>query len=330
MVGAERKSETVLEVKDLQTYFYTRWGVVKAVDGVSFQLRRGETLGIVGESGCGKSVTALSLVRLVPEPAGQIVGGEILLEGEDLLRKSGSEMRQLRGRKISMILQDPLTSLNPVYTVGNQLREAFKTKEAKGGNGVKRRAVEILRRVKIPAPEQRMADYPHQMSGGMRQRVSGAIALAGDPVVLIADEPTTSLDVTIQLQYLQLLRELQEESGLSIIFITHDLGIVARMCDRMIVMYAGKIVETGSVRDIFNRPSHPYTQALLKSIPTVDQKEEDLYFIPGQPPFMHRLPPGCSFAPRCPQATDRCLEEYPPVFHVEEAHETRCWRLADD
>ena len=253
--------DVVLEVEDLHTYFFTRLGVVKAVDGVSFSLRQGETLGIVGESGCGKTMTALSLLRLVPRPGARIVQGKILLQGENLLDKSENEMRQIRGRRISMILQDPQTSLNPVFTIGNQLIEALKIHHYSHARELVQRAINALKQVRVAAPERRVDDYPHQMSGGMKQRVVGAIALSCEPHVIIADEPTTSLDVTIQAQYLRLLREIQEETGLSIIFITHDFGIVAKMCDRVMVMYAGRSIETGSVRDIFNHPSHPYTEA---------------------------------------------------------------------
>src|ERR671914_1793077 len=248
--------DIVLEVHDLHTHIFTRWGVVKAVDGVSFYLRQGETLGIVGESGCGKTMTALSLLRLVPRPGGRIVQGKILLEGENLLEKSNSEMRHLRGRRISMVLQDPQTSLNPVFSIGDQLREAIERRR-KGASlsEIMKEAVAALRRVEIAAPEQRIGQYPHQMSGGMKQRVVGAIAISGEPDVLIADEPTTALDVTIQLQYLKLLKRLQAENGMAILFITHDFGVVARMCDRVAVMYAGRIVECGPVEQIFEAPS---------------------------------------------------------------------------
>jgi oligopeptide/dipeptide ABC transporter ATP-binding protein len=288
--------DVVLEVEDLHTYFFTRLGVVKAVDGVSFSLRQGETLGIVGESGCGKTMTALSLLRLVPKPAARIVQGKILLQGENLLDKSENEMRQIRGSRISMILQDPQTSLNPVFTIGNQLIEAIKTHHESRTRDLVQRAINALKQVRVAAPERRVEDYPHQMSGGMKQRVVGAIAISCEPHVIIADEPTTSLDVTIQAQYLRLLREIQEETGLSIIFITHDFGIVAKMCDRVMVMYAGRSIETGSVRDIFNHPSHPYTEALLNSVPKLEERTARLYSIDGQPPLLWNLPPGCRFA----------------------------------
>jgi oligopeptide/dipeptide ABC transporter ATP-binding protein len=322
--------DIVLEVHDLHTHIFTRWGVVRAVDGVSFYLRQGETLGIVGESGCGKTMTALSLLRLVPRPGGRIVQGKILLEGENLLEKSDNEMRHIRGRRISMILQDPQTSLNPVFTVGNQLIEGIRIHHRQESyQSLVRRAIEALKQVRVAAPERRVQDYPHQMSGGMKQRVVGAISISCEPRVIIADEPTTSLDVTIQAQYLRLLREIQEETGLSLIFITHDFGIVAKMCDRVIVMYAGRIVESGPVREIFNKPSHPYTQALLSSVPKLEERPERLYSIQGQPPALWDVPPGCRFAARCAYADDRCQQEYPPSFTIGDGHSADCWRLED-
>ena len=319
--------DVILEVNDLRTYFFTRTAEVKAVDGVSFKLRQGETLGIVGESGCGKTITALSLLRLVPKPAGRIVGGEILLNGEDLLHKSDEEMRQIRGRQISMILQDPQTSLNPVFTIGNQLLESLALARREPSRNLVQRAVEALRRVNVAAPERRLDDFPHQMSGGMKQRVVGAIAMALEPGVIIADEPTTALDVTIQLQYLRLLKEIQASTGLAIIFITHDFGVVARMCDRVAVMYAGRIVEQGDVRDLFNNPSHPYTQALIESVPKLEERVDRLYSIEGQPPLLWDLPVGCRFADRCPHVRDRCIREHPPSYSVNEGHSADCWRL---
>jgi len=307
----------VLDVRGLRAYLYTRWGVVRAVDGVSFALGEGETLGLVGESGCGKTMTGLALVRLLPEPAGRIVEGQVLLEGEDLVTKSESEMRRVRGRRISMILQDPQTSLNPVFTIGDQIVEALRLHHSDGERTLATRAEEALRRVKVAAPEQRMRAYPHQMSGGMKQRVVGAIAVAGEPKVLIADEPTTALDVTIQLQYLALLKELQARTRLAMLFITHDFGIVARMCDRVAVMYAGRIVETGPTRTLFRSPRHPYTEALMASVPSIE----------GQPPPLHDLPAGCRFAPRCAYVDDRCRREYPPIMPVGPAHEAACWRV---
>ena len=318
----------VLDVQNLKTYFFTRTGVVKAVDGVSFSLMPGETLGIVGESGSGKSMTALSLMRLVPQPAGRIVEGKILFQGEDLVEKTQSEMQDIRGRDICMILQDPMTSLNPVFTSGNQLVETVRQGERQSSSGLKARAIELLQKVKIASPETRMNAYPHQMSGGMRQRVVGAIAIAGAPKVLIADEATTSLDATIQYQYLTLLKELQAETGMSIIFITHDFGIVAKMCDRVAVMYAGRVAENSDVRELFNNPAHPYTEALMRSVPNVDEEVDYLYSIEGQPPALDNLPPGCTFAPRCPYVFDRCNEAFPDLFHVGEGHSATCWKLA--
>lgn len=328
MATANTSEAPVLKVENLRTYFRTRWGEVKAVDGVSFELRKGETLGIVGESGSGKSVTVLSMMRLIPIPPGRIVEGTITLDGEDLLQLSESEMSKVRGSKIALIIQDPMTSLNPVFTIGNQVTEAIRIHQDIPKRSVMEKALEVLRKVNIPAAETRIRDYPHQLSGGMRQRVVGAIGISCQPLVLIADEPTTSLDVTIQAQYLKLLRDLQQESGMSLIFITHDFGIVAKMCDRVAVMYAGKIVEVGSVRDIFNKPSHPYTEALLASVPKMEEDVDRLYAIEGQPPLLHDLPVGCSFADRCPYVMDRCREEYPPEFPVDEGHYSACWRLA--
>jgi oligopeptide/dipeptide ABC transporter ATP-binding protein len=319
---------SLLEVRNLHTHLTTRWGVVRAVDGVSFSVSEGETLGLVGESGSGKTMTALSLLRILPEPAARIVEGQILLDGDDLVPKSEREMRQVRGRRISMILQDPQTSLNPVFTAGAQVVEALRTLRAGDRRSLWRRAEEALRQVRVAAPAQRLRDYPHQMSGGMKQRVVGAIALAGEPNLLIADEPTTALDATIQLQYLTLLRDIQRRTRLGMLFITHDFGIVARMCDRVAVMYAGRIVESGPVRVIFREPRHPYTAALMASVPRLDDTVKRLPSIDGQPPALHRLPAGCRFAPRCAYADDRCRREYPPTFALGPAHEAACWRIA--
>ena len=315
----------VLEVDDLRTHFVTRWGLVKAVDGVSFQLRAGETLGLVGESGSGKSVTALSIMRLVPSPPGRIVGGRVILEGDDLLQVDESRMSQVRGGKIAMILQDPMTALNPVFDIEDQVGEALRIHKSLRAQGLKEQVIAMLRRVRIPVPEIRIRDYPHQLSGGMRQRVVGAIGISCDPLVLIADEPTTSLDATIQAQYLRLLKDLQRQTGAALIFITHDFGIVARMCDRVAVMYAGRIVEQGAVRQIFDSPSHPYTEALINSVPKIEERVERLYAIQGQPPALWDLPRGCSFAPRCPYVLDRCHEEYPPLLNVGDGHAAACW-----
>ena len=319
-------NDVILQVNDLHTYFFNRRGVTKAVDGITFTLRQGETLGIVGESGCGKTMTALSLLGLVPKPAARIVSGEIILDGEDLTKKSDEEMRKIRGRKISMILQDPQTSLNPVFSIGNQVIEALGISEKTNRKSMFNRAVESLRSVKVAAPESRMNDYPHQMSGGMKQRGIGAISMASSPNVIIADEPTTALDVTIQLQYLNLLKDIQRETGMAIIFITHDFGIVARMCDRVAVMYAGRIVESADVRSLFNKPTHPYTQALINSVPQMDRTDR-LFSIDGQPPALWDLPEGCRFADRCQHARPQCHQEYPGVLQVGEGHVASCWML---
>ena len=317
--------ETVLEVKDLHTHFFLRRGVVKAVDGVSFELERGEVLGLVGESGCGKSLTALSILRLLPKGAARTVQGEIQLDGQDLLSLTDREMRDVRGSKISMILQDPQTSLNPVFSIGNQLGEALR--KSAGAGTLTERCVETLRRVKLSAPEQRVRQYPHQLSGGMKQRVVGAISISCAPKVMIADEPTTALDVTIQLQYLNLLRDLQHDTDMAMLFITHDFGVVARMCDRVAVMYAGRIVETGPVRELFDNPAHPYTQALIQSVPKMGQKVARLRTIEGQPPPLSDLPVRCRFEARCPHAEPRCSCGYPDTFTVGEGHRAACWRL---
>ena len=319
----------LLEVRDLRTYIYTRRGVVRAVDGASFSVRRGETLGIVGESGSGKSMTCLSILRLVPEPGGRIVGGEILFEGGDLLAKSPEAMRQLRGARIAMILQDPMASLNPALTVGEQIAETLRLHRGLRGRALAERVVELLRQVRVSDPERRVHAYPHQMSGGIRQRVAGAIAISCQPSLLIADEPTTSLDVTIQAQYLGLLREIQRETNLALIFVTHDLGIVAKLCDRVAVMYAGRIVETGRTRDIFDRPQHPYTVGLLACLPTLARGRAPLTAIEGQPPDLASVPPGCSFAPRCPLAEPRCRETPPPLVPVGPDHLAACLRAGE-
>jgi oligopeptide/dipeptide ABC transporter ATP-binding protein len=316
--------DRLLEVRDLKTYFPRKGSVVKAVDGVSFHVDDNETLGLIGESGCGKTMSCLSILRLVPRP-GRIVSGEILLEGEDLLRKSDREMRKVRGEKISMILQDPMTSLNPVLTVGDQIEESLSTHLKLKGAALKERVVEMLRQVNISSPETRVADYPHQMSGGMKQRVVGAISISCRPRLLIADEPTTSLDVTIQAQYLELLRNLQRELGMSLIFITHDFGIVANMCDRVSVMYAAQIVENAPVWDIFYKPAHHYTASLLRAVPKMETKVDSLVSIPGQPPRLDRVPDGCRFAPRCAQSQEKCTQDEPPLVALEDGHDVKCW-----
>ncbi len=318
----------LIEVRGLQTHFFLRRGVVKAVNDVSFSIDRGQTLGLVGESGSGKSVTALSLLRLVPAP-GRVVGGSVVYGGVDLLTLSEKQMRQYRGRHLSMILQDPLSSLNPVFTIGNQVGEGIFIHDGITGDPLARRVVDLLQSVGIPAAAGRVGDYPHQFSGGMRQRVVGAISLACRPRLLIADEPTTSLDVTIQRQYLNLLRDIQRQEQLAMLFVTHDFGIVARMCDHVAVMYAGRIVEQAEVREIFDRPAHPYTRALIRTVPKVEERVEKLFSIEGQPPVLLALPPGCSFRPRCPDRCERCSTEvFPPEAEVSPNHSVRCWKYA--
>ncbi len=313
--------EVVLDLKNLETHFTTRWGVVKAVDGVTYHVKRGETLGIVGESGSGKSVTALSLMRLVPSPPGKIVGGEVILGGRNLLELSESQMTEVRGGEISIILQDPMQALNPVFSIENQVGEAIKIHQKLKGQALWDKVVDSLRKVRIPAPETRAKDYPHQLSGGMRQRVVGAIGISSAPAVIIADEPTTSLDVTIQAAYLRLLRQIQQEEGVGIVFITHDFGIVAKMCDRVAVMYAGRIVEVADVRTIFNEPLHEYTKALISSVPKLEEKTGRLPQIEGQPPLLYNLPPGDAFAPRSTLTfTVEDAERRPPLIEVKPDH----------
>lgn len=323
-------AKCILSVQDLCTYFYTRAGVVKAVDGVSFSLYEGESLGIAGESGCGKSITSLSLVRLVPQPAGKIVSGKIFIEHRNILDLNEREMCQLRGKVISMILQDPLTSLNPCYTIGNQVAEPFKLENNKGSaKNLKEKVINVLNSVNIPLPERRIKDYPFQFSGGMRQRVLAAMAIARSPKILIADEPTTSLDVTIQDQFLKLLKQMQVQLKMGLVMITHDLGIVAETCDRVAIMYAGKIVETGSVNRVFQTPAHPYTEALMAALPKMDQKRKKLYQIDGEPPNLLNLPKGCSFAPRCHKKIERCCVECPPMIPVKQGGAAACWLITD-
>ena len=318
---------TLLAVEDLRTHFFTRRGVTRAVDGVSFGLDAGETLALVGESGSGKSVTCLSLVRLVPEPAGRIVGGRVLLDGEDLLAKTPAQMRRIRGKQIAMVLQDPMTSLNPGLTIGTLITEVVRRHQGLRGVALRARVLEALSRLRIPGAASRLAQYQHQLSGGMRQRVSSAIAMSCAPRVLIADEPTTSLDVTIQAQYLELLDDVQRATGVAIILVTHDFGIVAAIADRVAVMYAGRIVEIGRTTDIFDHPAHPYTRALLRCLPDVELKRERLIEIGGQPPDLARLPPGCPFASRCPERRSRCEIEYPPAASMRDGHMANCWAV---
>ena len=321
--------DAVLQVAGLQTHFFTFGGtrVVRAVDGVDFTLRAGETLGLVGESGSGKTTTCLSIVGLLPRAA-RIVGGTVLFEGEDLTKKSQRELRRIRGRRIAVILQDPMASLNPLFTIFRQVAEPAFFHQHLRGRSLRERVQGLLRAVRIPSPEWRMREYPHQMSGGMRQRIVGAIALAGGPRLVIADEPTTNLDVTIQAQYLDLLKDIQRETGVALIFVTHNLGIVAKMCDRVAVMYAGKIVEQAPVRELFDAPKPPYTRALIGSMPKLGSKEP-LYAIRGQPPNLARLPAGCAFHPRCPEVMPRCMTDEPRDFRPGDASVARCWLLDD-
>jgi peptide/nickel transport system ATP-binding protein len=323
----------VLDVKGLQTVFFTNSGLFRAVDDVSFHVRRGETLAIVGESGCGKSVTALSVMRLVPNPPGKIVGGSIMLEGSDLLGLDEDKMREVRGNRISMIFQEPMTSLNPVMRIGDQITEAVRLHRPMTAKQAWDQAVEMLRLVRIPEPERRAQEYPHQLSGGMRQRAMIAMALACRPALLIADEPTTALDVTIQAQILALVLELQQELGMALILITHDLGVVAQTAQRVIVMYAGKKVEEADVEALFANPRHPYTRGLMASIPAVPSlggnADVRLVEIPGMVPSLTRLPKGCAFAPRCEFAIARCREEYPPLENFGVDHWAACWRAAE-
>jgi len=321
--------DVVLEIAGLQTHFFTFGGarVVRAVDGVDFTLRAGETLGLVGESGSGKTTTCLSIVGLLPRAA-RIVGGRVVFEGEDLTRKSQRELRRIRGRRIAVILQDPMASLNPLFTIYRQVAEPAFFHQHLRGRRLRERVQGLLRAVRIPSPEWRMREYPHQMSGGMRQRIVGAIALSGGPRLVIADEPTTNLDVTIQAQYLDLLKDIQRETGVALIFVTHNLGIVAKMCDRVAVMYAGKIVEQAPVRELFDSPKHPYTRALLGSMPRLGSKEP-LYSIRGQLPNLANLPAGCAFHPRCPDVMPRCMTEEPRDFRPGDGSVARCWLLDD-
>jgi oligopeptide/dipeptide ABC transporter ATP-binding protein len=316
----------LLELQNLSTHYVSAQGarVVRAVDEVSLRINAGETLGIVGESGSGKSTLALTILRILP-PAAQIVSGKMLFEGEDLLLKSEEQMRRVRGKRIAMILQDPMASLNPLFTIGDQVAETLRVHEGVSRANAWERARELLKAVRIPSPETRVTQYPHEMSGGMRQRIVGAIGISCEPRLLIADEPTTSLDLTIQAQYLALLRDLQREHGLALIFITHNLGIVAKMCDQLAVMYAGRVVESGPVSQIFNNPTHPYTEALLSSIPRMTDSRQRLTAIEGQPPDLSALPQGCSFAPRCPEVFERCRTHAPPAFTTGVDRNARCW-----
>jgi oligopeptide/dipeptide ABC transporter ATP-binding protein len=317
--------QPLLRVDDLRTYFHTDEGTAKAVDGVSFEVAEQETLGIVGESGCGKSVTALSILRLIPDPPGRVEGGGVRFQGRDLLGLSEKEMRRIRGNEIAMIFQEPMTSLNPVYTVGEQIGEVLRLHRGMSRPEAEDRAVEMLRRVRIPDPEQRVEEYPHQLSGGQRQRVMIAMALACDPALLIADEPTTALDVTVQAQILDLLKQLQDEFGMAIMLITHDLGVIAETAHRVVVMYAGIVVESGAVEQIFDGPNHPYTEGLKAAIPKLGEKVERLATIPGTVPSPYEEIVGCPFQNRCSYVMDVCRREFPQLYAVGAGHVARCF-----
>ena len=323
-------SESVLQVKGLKTYYYTEEGVVPAVDGLDFEVEPGETFAIVGESGCGKSVTSLSILRLIPSPPGKIIDGEIIYHGQDLVKKSEREMRSIRGNDISMIFQEPMTSLNPVFTVGQQIGESFRFHQQMGKAEMLKKSIEMLRLVGIPEPEHVINDYPNQLSGGMRQRVMIAIALACRPHLLIADEPTTALDVTIQAQIMELIVRLNEQLNMGVMLITHDLAVVAQTCSRVIVMYLGQIVEEADVLTLFDHPCHPYTEGLMRSIPRMEgDRTKPLYMIPGTVPLLSQIPTGCRFAPRCAYATERCRQETPQLTPVSDKQSVRCFRAAE-
>ncbi len=316
----------LLNVRGLKTYFYTEDGVVSAVDDICFSMGKGETLGVVGESGCGKSVTALSIMRLVPDPPGRIVGGEVIFEGEDLVKKTEAEMRLIRGNQISMIFQEPMTSLNPVFTIGEQIMESIILHQKVNRTRARRNAIDMLRMVGIPSPERRVDEYPYQMSGGMRQRVMIAMALSCNPKLLIADEPTTALDVTIQAQILDLIKKLKEDLEMAMMLITHDLGVVAEVANKVLVMYAGKIVEGADTQSIVRDPHHPYTIGLLGSMPGLDEDKDRLAVIEGGVPNPFALPKGCRFHPRCAYAEEICTEQEPDLVEVEPGHLMSCWR----
>jgi oligopeptide/dipeptide ABC transporter ATP-binding protein len=322
-------NKPILEVKGLKTHFFTKRGVSKAVDGIDFNLHKGETLGIVGESGCGKSITSLSILRLIPSPPGKIAGGQVLFKGKDLVTMSEDEMRKVRGNEISMIFQEPMTSLNPVLPVGEQIAEALRMHQKMGRKAAWEKAVEMLKLVGIPSPEKRAKQEPFQLSGGMRQRVMIAMALACTPEVLIADEPTTALDVTIQAQILELIKDLQNKLGMGVIMITHDLGVVAETCDTVAVMYAGNIIEHAPTEKIFANPRHPYTQGLLDSLPKIHEDQEELQTIEGSVPSPYNMPAGCRFATRCPHQQPICHEQQPELIEQNDGVRVRCWMYTD-
>ena len=320
----------LLDVRDLKTHFYTAGGMVRAVDGITYTVQSGETVALVGESGCGKSVSALSVMRLVSAPAGRIIGGQVLFRGRDLLALDEASMRRIRGRDIAMVFQEPMTSLNPVLSIGRQLTEPVEIHLDMPPDRARQRAVELLTTVGIPDPERRLKQYPHQFSGGMRQRMMIAMALACHPALVLADEPTTALDVTIQAQILDLMKDLSRQHGIALVLITHNLGVVARYADRVNVMYAGKLVEQGSARDVYGDPRHPYTMGLLRSVPRLDEpRKATLHPIDGQPPDLTHLPPGCAFAPRCPYVIAHCQAEVPPLIPVTVDHLSACWVAAE-
>jgi oligopeptide/dipeptide ABC transporter ATP-binding protein len=320
--------ETLLDVVDLRTYINTRQGTVKAVDGATFSVRRGETVGLVGESGSGKTMTCVSVMRLLPVASAEIVSGEVWFDGKNLLDASEAEMRQVRGRDIALIMQDALAALSPVLTVGDQIGEPLRHHLSYSKVDARSRVIEVLDAVRIPRPSERLNEYPHQFSGGMRQRIVAAMGLAMSPSLILADEPTTALDVTIQAQFIMLIRELQEQTGMSVLWVTHDLGVVAQTCDRVNVMYAGRIVESGEVRRILREPLHPYTRALMESVPTIGTRREKLYQIAGQPPDLRKLGTGCPFYERCPARMDVCKEEFPPAVEDGSGGYVHCWAVS--
>ena len=323
----QTNKDTLLELQDLKTSFFTKQGEVRAVDGVSFRVGKEEIVGLVGESGCGKSATSLSIMRLVPQPAGKIVSGRILFKNEDLMEKTEDQMRQLRGDRISMILQDPMVAMNQLLTVGKQLGEPFRFHDKVKGS-LRNMCIDLLRKVKVPAPESRVDDYPFQFSGGMSQRALIAMGIANNPDLLIADEPTTALDVTIAAQVLKLMKEIQKETGSSIILITHDLATVAQICTRVLVMYAGRIVESAPIKTFYKKPAHPYSKGLIQSVPVLGRPVERLFSINGQPPSLFDMPKGCRFSPRCSRARKICFENYPPQTMLEDDHSVACWLYA--
>jgi len=323
-------NDHLLQVKNLHTYFYTHDGIAKAVDGIDFTLDRGETLGLVGESGCGKSVTARSILQLIQQPPGRIVKGEILFDGQDLLNLTPGQMRKIRGNRISMIFQEPMTSLNPVFSIGDQMTESIRLHQGLSRQQALERSIDMLKEVAIPDPEKRIREYPHQLSGGMRQRVMIAMALSCQPRLLIADEPTTALDVTIQAQILEIIKDLTVKLNTAVILVTHDLGVVSGMCNNICVMYAGRIVERASTDDMFSNPKHPYTRGLIRSVPRLDKTtKERLYSIPGTPPSLINIPECCPFHPRCQHAMDVCRVKYPDETDFENEHKACCWIYGD-